>query len=121
MKETNRKTQTNAHRRAAALLTGLLLIAALTVPAAAAETGGGLTGSTLYTGTMQLVNDIGTVVTIACPVICGVVAIVFAIRRSMADEQEGKMWMKRIITAIACGVGGGLIAGIITLISSYYV
>ena len=38
----------------------------------------------------------------------------------MADEQDGKMWQRRITNAIIWGVGGGLIAGIIALVSSYY-
>ena len=55
-----------------------------------------------------------------CPLVCGLVAIYFAIRKGMADEQDGKMWQRRITNAIIWGVGGGLIAGIIALVSSYY-
>lgn len=76
--------------------------------------------STFWTGLMAFLNDLMTVLTIACPVVGGVAALVFTIRRSMADEQDGKMWQKRITTAIICGVAGCLISGIIALITGYF-
>ena len=79
-----------------------------------------LQGSVIYTGTAKLISDITGIFTILCPTICGLFAIVFAIRRGMADEQDGKIWNRRIITAVACGVAGGLISGLISLIANYY-
>lgn len=76
--------------------------------------------SKLATGTVALVQDITAWVTVLCPLACGLMAIYFAIRKGMADEQDGKMWQRRITNAILWGVGGGLIAGVISLVSSYY-
>lgn len=80
----------------------------------------GLMDSDLVSGTKNFIADATTVGTILCPTICGLMALYFAIRRGMADEQDGKMWGRRIATAIAWGVGGGLISGAIAVISSYF-
>ena len=80
----------------------------------------GFADSSVATGTLALVRDVTAWVTVLCPLVCGRVAIYFAIRKGMADEQDGKMWQRRITNAIIWGVGGGLIAGIIALVSSYY-
>ena len=100
-------------RRAAAAMAACLALATVAFAEDVAD-------SVLVTGTTRLLTDIGTALTILCPIVGGVMAVSFAIRRSMADETDGKMWEKRIKTAIICGVGGGLMMGIITLISSYY-
>lgn len=76
--------------------------------------------STLYIGLKKLISDTMVAATVLCPVIGGLAAVYCVIRRSLADEQDGKLWEKRIYKAIVCGVAGGLIAGIITLIASYF-
>lgn len=111
-----KKTNTLTRKRAVRLLFVLPLVLAMALPVSAA----GLTDSTIVTGTQQLLTDATTVLAILCPVVCGLVAIYFAIRRGMADEQDGKMWTRRITTAIICGVGGGLISATIALVASYY-
>lgn len=95
----------------------IFILAALAIPVSAE----GLQDSDVYTGTIKLVNDLSLAATVLCPLVGGVVAVVFVIRRSMADEQDGKMWTKRITTAIICAVAGMLITGIIALLTSYYV
>lgn len=99
----------------------LCCIAAMGICFAVPASAAGLQGSSIYTGTARLLADIMLVLTILCPTICGLAAIAFAIRRGMADEQDGKMWTRRITTAIICGVLGGLISGIISLIADYFV
>lgn len=76
--------------------------------------------STLGIGTKNLINDASTYLTFICPITGGAAAGYFAIRRSMADEQDGKFFEKRIKTAIFCGVGGCLVNAVIAVISSYY-
>lgn len=76
--------------------------------------------SDIYKGTMNLLQDISTAATFAGPAVCGLVAIIFFIRKSMSDEQDDKQWNKRISKAIICGVAIGLVSGIIALISGYY-
>lgn len=100
-------------RRAAAVMTACLALATVAFAEDVAD-------SVLVTGTTRLLTDIGTALTILCPTVGGVMAIYFSIRRGMADETDGKMWEKRIKIAIIVGASGGLIMGIITLISSYY-
>ena len=94
----------------------ILMAVLLAMPASAA----GLQDSVAYTGTVNLIADATLIATILCPTIAGLVAVVFVIRRSMADEQDKKMWMNKIWTAIICGVAGGLITGIISAVASYY-
>jgi len=76
--------------------------------------------SDLATGTKSLISDVSTWLVLICPVVAAAAAVFFLIRRAMADEQDGKMWNRRIQIAIICGVAGTLVSGIISLISSYY-
>lgn len=80
----------------------------------------GLQESVFYTGTAQLISDAMLAATILCPIFCGLAAVIFATRRGMADEQDGKMWTKRLYIAVICGVVGPLVTGIIALVASYY-
>ena len=109
------KKHVKNHR--ALLISVLTLLVLTTTPAYAA---GGIAGSELGAGLINLTNDVFLYLTIICPIVGGAAAAWFAIRRSMADEQDGKMWEKRIKTAIICGVGGGLGSGVIALVSSYF-
>lgn len=79
-----------------------------------------LQSSKFYTGTVTLINQATSALTILCPMVGGLFAIYFAIRRQMADEQDKKIWYNRIVGAIGWGVGGCLVSGVITLIASYY-
>ena len=61
----------------------------LAVPASA----GGLADSTLGVGVRQLFSDVSAYLMILCPTAGGAAAVYFAIRRAMADEQDGKLSM----------------------------
>ena len=100
-------------RRAAAAMAACLALATVAFAEDVAD-------SVIVTGTTRLLTDIGTALTILCPIVGGVMAVYFLIRRSMADQTDGKMWESRIKIAIICGVAAGLVMGIITLIASYY-
>lgn len=110
------------------VMTVCFAVTLLAIPAFATETGdaggtstgGSLAGSSIVTGITKLVNDLSTVLMVLCPTVGGAAAVYFTIRRSMADEQDGKMWSKRITTAIICGVAGLLVSGLITLLSGYF-
>ena len=93
-----------------------LTIMCMVVPASADN----LSSSTVGTGIRNLINDVSSYLMVICPSAGALAAIYFLIRRSMADEQDGKMWMRRIWIAIICGVAGLLVSGIISLISSYF-
>lgn len=76
--------------------------------------------SKIYTGLVELINDLTTAGMIICPAAGAVFALYYFIRRGMADEQDGKLWTKRIVTSLVCGVGGLLVSGIISLLTSYF-
>ena len=97
---------------AAAVLTPMLLATAVYAD--------NISNSTVGTGLKNLLNDLSTYVVVLSPIVGALAAAYFVTRRSMSDEQDGKMWEKRIKTAIICGVGGALVGGIIKLISSYF-
>ena len=99
---------------------GTVMGVCLTAMLATTASASGLQGSSIYTGTVNLLNDLSTVLTVLCPLVGAVAALYFVIRRSMADEQDGKMWTKRITTSIICGVAGMLVAGLITLLTGYF-
>lgn len=108
--------RTNFFRKAAVLCCVMAAMLYSVIPASAA----GLTESTVFTGTFALVNDLTTWAILLCPLIGGLAALIFMIRRSMADPQDGKMWTNRMVIAIACGVGGSLVSTLIAIITSYF-
>lgn len=83
--------------------------------------GNALQNSNIGQGLIKFLNDLTTLAMVAGPIACALAAIVFVTRRSMADEQDGKMWTRRITIAICCGVGIFLVSGTIALITSYFV
>ncbi|HIT33444.1 MAG TPA: hypothetical protein IAC31_02285 [Candidatus Faecousia intestinigallinarum] len=103
-------------RRGLRIALTALVIALLAVPASASS----LESSPIVAGTTALLQDIATVAAAMSIATGGVCAIVFAIRKQMADEQDGKLWSKRIANAIIWGVAGGLLSGVISLVASYY-
>lgn len=113
------KTMKNFIRKAWGTLC-LIPVLALTAQAEETTPGGNFANSTFATGTKQLLDDVGKWLIGIGIAVAGISAVVYLIRRSMADEADGKMFQKRVVTAIICGVAVSLVGGIITLISSYY-
>lgn len=102
-------------------LCGVASSCLLAASAFATEEGGGeFAKSKFATGTKNLVVDIMYYLVILCPLFGGAFAVYYLIRRSMADETDGKMWTKRITTAIICGVLGSLVSGIIATGIKYF-
>lgn len=94
----------------------VLTIVSMSVTASADN----LSSSTVGMGIRNMLNDISSFGMVICPTVGAAAAVYFLIRRSMADEQDGKMWTRRIWVAIICGVAGCLVSGVIALISSYF-
>lgn len=94
-----------------------LFCATIISPAHAATV---LENSAFYRGISNLLQDISLAVTFLGPSICAIAAIVFFIRKSMADEQDDKLWNRRIVKAIICGVAIGLVSGLLALGTSYF-
>lgn len=82
---------------------------------------GNIAGSQIGVGMKNMLNDASSFLLVLCPLAGGVAAVYFIIRRGVADEQDGKMWTRRITIAIVCGVAGFLVSGAIKLIASYFV
>ena len=83
-------------------------------------TGNKLLESTEVQGVLKLLDDISFVVGIGGPVVCTIAAAFFVGRRSMADEQDSKMWERRAKCAGVCAVVMLLVGGIIKLIGTYF-
>lgn len=90
-------------------------------PTSATNVGGAnFANSDIATGTANLLSDVSSWL-VGIGLTVGTLAAVYClIRKSMADEVDGKMWNKRLVTAIICAVAVALVGGIIALISSYY-
>lgn len=102
------------------VLLSTLLTVLFTVPASANNPANKLLSSALGSGIVNMINDISYLLIFICPLAGAAAAGYYFIRRGMSDEQDGKMWEKRIKTAIICGVGGCLTSAIITVVSSYF-
>lgn len=81
---------------------------------------GNIQSSPLGQGIKNMLNDVSVFLVILSPLAGAAAGVYFLIRRSMADEQDGKMWNKRFSVAIVCGVAGMLVSGVISLVSSYF-
>ncbi len=98
----------------------MLVLAAVCLCAVTAYADGGLMESELVVGGQKLINDLSLVVMILGPSGSALAAGYYAFRRSMSDEPDGKSWEKRIKVAVCCGVGIGLLGGVINVIASYF-
>lgn len=94
----------------------MLALSCMIVPARADN----LSDSTVGAGVKNLLGDASTYIMIIGPSVGALAAAYFLVRRSMADEQDGKMWSRRVWIAVICGVAVLLVGGIIALISSYF-
>lgn len=102
------------------LLTVSITAATLVTPAFAS--GGAIAESTIGKGLINLIKDLTFYLTILGPLTGALMAAYFLIRRNVAEEDTDKvMYKKRAIGAGGGGIAVGLVTGIITLISSYFV
>lgn len=104
----------------AALLLFSCAVGVFAVDPTTPTSGGSFESSTIATGTEKLLSDVAGWLTGIGLTVGTVAAVYCLIRKSMADEVDGKMWNKRLVTAIICAVAVALVGGIIALISSYY-
>ena len=80
----------------------------------------GIASSKLATGTTKLIGDITNWIMILAIPITILLVIYFAIRKGAADEQDQKMWQKRITTALVCGIGAIIASSLVGVLASYY-
>lgn len=106
----------NHKRRFSRLVVVAALAAVMLIPAHA----GDLNSSTVVTGTKNFINDITLALTALSLGVGGAAFTYFTIRKGMADEQDGRVWQKRMVTSLVCGIGGAIASSIVALIAGYY-
>ena len=81
---------------------------------------GDLGNSDIVKGTVNLLNDITSILLWIAP-IAGIACIIyFQIRKSAADESEQKRWQDRTITAVVCIIVAVCASALIKLIVNNY-
>ncbi len=106
----------NHKRRFSRLVVVVALAAVMLIPAHA----GDLSSSTVVTGTKQLISDLTTVLAGISLSVGGVAFTYCLIRKSMADEQDSRVWQKRMVGSLVGGIGGAIASSIVSLIAGYY-
>ena len=81
---------------------------------------GGIQGTTLVTGTQKLLTDLTNWLMVLVPIVAVVLIVYFLIRKSAADEMDGKRWDNRIKTVIICCIGAIIASGLINVLIGYY-
>ena len=99
----------------------LVLALVLSMMVISSYAAGEFENSAIAIGIKNLISDVSLWLVILSPIVGAAACVACLIRRGMSDEQDGKMWTKRAKTAVLCGVGGMMVSGVITLISSYFV
>lgn len=76
--------------------------------------------STLGKGLKKFFNDASSYMLILSPIIGGLFATYFFIRKNAADEQDQKQWNKRLIVTGVCVIGAVVVSGTINVITGYF-
>lgn len=102
------------------LIDAALFLLVLTLPITVFASTGNLDSFKGVSGLKSFLTDIQGFLLIVAPTAAVCCSVYFAIRRSAADEQEGRMWTKRIVTAwIGCAIAL-LSTGILELLKKYF-
>lgn len=114
MNKNKKKPTSTLKKRLTALVAAAML---LLTPAHAA----GLMDSQIVKGLINLINDLSTLMIVLSPLI-GAARWGWCMARTSGtdDETDSKMWKKRAITAVVCGIAGMLGSAIISLVTSYF-
>ncbi|BCJ93534.1 hypothetical protein acsn021_11030 [Anaerocolumna cellulosilytica] len=80
-----------------------------------------IANSKFGTGFINLANDASAFLLVASPIVGGVCALYFLIRKNAADEQDQKKWNQRLIITGICVIGAVLVTGTINVVTSYFV
>lgn len=81
---------------------------------------GNIANDKVITGTKKLLQDSTTAIGVIGGLASVAFGIYFFIRKNMADEQDQKMWNKRIATTVICAIGIVVISGLLNTIIGYY-
>jgi len=76
--------------------------------------------SKLATGTTKLIDDLTKLLMVLDIPITILLVAYFSVRKGGADEQDQKMWHKRIVTSLICGVIALTASAIVNVVAGYY-
>ncbi|BCN29524.1 Mbov_0395 family pilin-like conjugal transfer protein [Anaeromicropila herbilytica] len=79
-----------------------------------------IAGSTFGKGLIKLLGDVSAFLLVLSPIVGGLFAVYFFIRKNAADEQDQKQWNKRLIITGVCVVGAVLVSSMIQVITGYF-
>ncbi len=102
------------------LVVALAIMSVFTGYCLATEGTGGINNTTLVTGTQKLIIDFTNFILVLSPILTAFLIAWFLVRKSAADEMDGKRWDNRIKTTIVCCIGVVISSGLINVIISYY-
>ena len=77
--------------------------------------------STIYKGTVSLINDVSSALLIILPLSAAAILAYLAVRKMGAEEQETPVWKKRMWGVGIAFIVGITASGIVSLVSGYYV
>jgi hypothetical protein len=81
---------------------------------------GNFANSVIVTGTKNLIADVSSWLTGIAITVTAVVCVALFIARGLSDEQDKKMWDKRIKTTIVSGILAITITSLIGVIAGYF-
>ena len=81
---------------------------------------GDIANSVIATGTKKLITDVSAWLTGIAIGVTGVVCVALFIARALSDEQDKKMWDKRIKTTIVSGILAITITSIVGIVAGYF-
>lgn len=84
------------------------------------SSGNKIQDSTAGKGLINLINDASLFLLVLSPIVGGLLAVYFFIRKNAADEQDQKQWNKRLIITGICVVGAVLVTSTITVVTGYF-
>ncbi len=106
-------------------LTGLIPAACVmstgVITAFAEEEGNRIAESSLYKGTLKMINDLTWAVSMFAMPVTILVVMYFNIRKAIADETDEKKWKDRIKNALIAGIVATCASALISLLTSYYI
>lgn len=86
----------------------------------AEKAGNSIETSSLGKGLKNFFNDASAYMLVLSPIIGGLFATYFFIRKNAADEQDQKQWNKRLIVTGVCVIGAVVVSGTINVITGYF-
>jgi len=102
------------------LVVALAIMSVFTGYCLATEGTGGINNSPLVTGTQNLITDATNWALVVTPILTALLVVYYLIRKSAADEMDGKRWDSRVRIALFCCVGVVVASGLINVIIGYY-